>query len=89
MMAAEVVESVRTQLAPVRERMRAHPYLLAVEERRLHPAQLRPLVCEQFLILSSDLCSMAKMVSRFGGDGFVEFFRRRRRGRRSRRMIAR
>jgi thiaminase len=74
MRAAEVVDAVRTQLAPVRERVRAHPYLLAVEERRLHPAQLRPFVCEQFLILSSDLRSMAEMVSRFGGDGFVEFF---------------
>jgi thiaminase len=74
MRAAEVVESVRMQLAPVRERVRAHPYLLAVEERRLSPAQLRPFVCEQFLILSSDLRSMAQMVSRFGGDGYVEFF---------------
>jgi pyrroloquinoline quinone (PQQ) biosynthesis protein C len=74
MRAADVVESVRTQLAPVRERMRTHPYLQAVEERRLNPAQLRPFVCEQFLILSSDLRSMAQMVSRFGGDGHVEFF---------------
>jgi thiaminase len=74
MRAAEVVESVRTQLAPVRERVRAHPYLQAVEERRLDPAQLRPFVCEQFLILSSDLRSMGQMVSRLGGDGYVEFF---------------
>jgi thiaminase len=74
MRAAEVVDAARTQLAPVRDRVRAHPYLLAVEERRLRLAQLRPFVCEQFLILSSDLRSMALMVSRFGGDGFVEFF---------------
>jgi pyrroloquinoline quinone (PQQ) biosynthesis protein C len=74
MRATDVVESVRTQLAPVRDRVRGHPYLTAAERRRLEPAQLRPFVGEQFLIISSDLRSMAQMVSRFGGDGHVDFF---------------
>ena len=74
MRAAEVVESVRTQLAPVRDRVRGHPYVRAAEEKRLELAQLRPFVGEQFLILSSDLRSMALMVSRFGGDAYVDFF---------------
>jgi pyrroloquinoline quinone (PQQ) biosynthesis protein C len=73
MRAAEVVESVRTQLAPVRDRVRGHPFLLAAEEKRLELVQLRPFVGEQFLIISSDLRSMAQMVSRFGGEN-VDFF---------------
>jgi pyrroloquinoline quinone (PQQ) biosynthesis protein C len=74
MRAAEVVQSVRTQLAPIRDRVRGHPYIRAAEDKRLELAQLRPFAGEQFLILSSDLRSMAQMVSRFGGDAHVDFF---------------
>jgi thiaminase len=68
MRAADVMEGVRTQLAPLRERVHSHPYLRTVEERRLGPAELRPLVGEHFLTVSNDLRSLALMVSRFGNE---------------------
>jgi hypothetical protein len=70
--AAEVVDGIRAELQPVRQRLLAHPYVRAVEERRLDLAQLRPFVGEQFLIISSDLRSVAHLVSRFGSDFFLD-----------------
>jgi pyrroloquinoline quinone (PQQ) biosynthesis protein C len=72
MNAAELVDSIRAELAPVRDRLLGHPYVAAVEERRLDASQLRPFVGEQYLIISSDLRSVAHLVSRFGGDFFLE-----------------
>jgi pyrroloquinoline quinone (PQQ) biosynthesis protein C len=70
MTAAGLAESIRAELAPVRERLLTHPYVRAVEEARLEPSQLRPFVGEQFLIISSDLRSVAHLVSRFGTGFF-------------------
>ena len=58
MNAEELVTSLRTQLSPVRERVREHSYLKAVDERRVDLGQLWPFVGEQFSIISSDLRSM-------------------------------
>lgn len=74
MSAAELIESVRNQLAPLRDRVQHHPYLRRVQESRLDPQQLQPLVAEQFLTVSSDLRSLAGMVSRFGGSPSAALF---------------
>jgi pyrroloquinoline quinone (PQQ) biosynthesis protein C len=70
--AAGLVDRIGGELQPVRQRLLTHPYLLAVEEARLDLRQLRPFVGEQFLIISSDLRSVAHLVSRFGGDFFLD-----------------
>jgi pyrroloquinoline quinone (PQQ) biosynthesis protein C len=72
MSASELVDSIRAELAPIRDRLLAHPYVEAVEERRLDASQLRPFAGEQFLIIASDLRSVAHLVSRFGGDFFLD-----------------
>jgi pyrroloquinoline quinone (PQQ) biosynthesis protein C len=74
MRAAELMEGVQTQVAPLRERVRNHPYLRALEDSQLGAAQLRPLVGELFLTVSSDLRSLASMVSRFGGCASASYF---------------
>jgi pyrroloquinoline quinone (PQQ) biosynthesis protein C len=70
--AAGLVDRIRGELQPVRQRLLTHPYVRAVEEARLDLGQLRPFVGEQFLIISSDLRSVAHLVSRFGGDFFLD-----------------
>jgi TENA/THI-4/PQQC family protein len=70
--AEELVTSLRTELSPVRERVREHSYLQAVDERRVDLGQLWSFVGEQFSIISSDLRSMARLVSRHGGDFFLD-----------------
>jgi pyrroloquinoline quinone (PQQ) biosynthesis protein C len=72
MSASELVDSIRAELAPIRDRLLAHPYVEAVEERQLDASQLRPFAGEQFLIIASDLRSVAHLVSRFGGDFFLD-----------------
>src|SRR5207302_9003118 len=49
-----------------------HPYVGAVQEKRLRLDQLRPLAGEQLHIISSDLRSVAQLVGRFGGDFFLD-----------------
>src|SRR5919202_386168 len=70
--AAQLVDSIRAELSPIRDRLLAHPYVAAVEEGRLTLEQLRPFAGEQYAIISSDLRSVAHLVSRFGGDFFLE-----------------
>jgi TENA/THI-4/PQQC family len=72
MRAAELVESIRADLAPTRARLLEHPYVGAVLEKKLQLNQLRPFAGEQFLIISSDLRSVAQLVGRFGGDFFLD-----------------
>jgi hypothetical protein len=72
MKAAQLVESIRADLVPTRDRLLEHPYVGAVQERQLQLNQLRPFAGEQFLIISSDLRSVAQLVGRFGGDFFLD-----------------
>jgi pyrroloquinoline quinone (PQQ) biosynthesis protein C len=74
MRAADLMEGVRTQLVPLRDRVQSHPYLRGVENSRVRPAQLRPLVGEHFLTVSSDLRSLACMVGRFGDRASASLF---------------
>ncbi len=69
MEATELIESVRRELEPVRQRLLAHPYLAAVDEVEL--TALRPFAGEQWAIISSDLRSVAQLVARWGGDFFL------------------
>jgi hypothetical protein len=72
-MAAEtLVEEIRADLSPVRDQLLTHPYVSAVEEGLILLEQLRPFACEQHAIISSDLRSVAHLVSRFGGDFFLD-----------------
>src|SRR5262252_8032875 len=72
-MAAEtLVEEIRTDLSPVRDQLLTHAYVAAVEEGLIQLEQLRPFACEQYAIISSDLRSVAHLVSRFGGDFFMD-----------------
>jgi pyrroloquinoline quinone (PQQ) biosynthesis protein C len=68
--AETLVEEIRAARAPGRDQLLAHPYLSAVEEGLVEIEQLRPFACEQFAIISSDVRSVAHLVSRFGADLF-------------------
>src|SRR5919199_1535037 len=70
--AAQLVDSIRAELSPIRHRLLAHPYVAAVEEGRLTLEQLRPFAGEQYAIISSDLRSVAHLVSRFGTGFFLD-----------------
>ena len=70
--AVDVVSSIRASLEPVRARLLAHPYVAAVEGGRLGLEQLRPFAGEQHAIISSDLRSVAQLVSRFGSGFFLD-----------------
>jgi hypothetical protein len=72
-MAAEtLVEEIRADLSPVRDQLVTHAYVSAVEEGLIQLAQLRPFACEQHATITSDLRSVAHLVSRFGGDFFLD-----------------
>lgn len=70
--AETLVEEIRADLSPVRDQLLTHPYVSAVEEGLIQLEQLRPFACEQHAIISSDLRSVAHLVSRFGGDFFLD-----------------
>jgi hypothetical protein len=70
--AASLVDEIRADLAPVRDRLLGHGYVAAVERGPTELQQLRPFACEQHAIISSDVRSVAHLVSRFGGDFFLD-----------------
>ncbi len=69
--AETLVEEIRADLSPVRDELLAHAYVSALEEGLVQLEQLRPFAGEQHAIISSDLRSVAHLVSRFGGDLFL------------------
>jgi hypothetical protein len=70
--AETLVEEIRADLSPVRDQLLTHGYVSAVEEGLVQLERLRPFACEQRAIISSDLRSVAHLVSRFGGDFFMD-----------------
>lgn len=66
------MDEIRADLSPVRDQLLAHAYVAAVEEGLIQLEQLRPFACEQHAIISSDLRSVALLVSRYGGDFFMD-----------------
>jgi thiaminase len=72
--ASILVRQARAEAAPVEQQLLAHPYIRAIEEGRLPRDELRRFVGEQWHIISSDLRSVAQLVSRFGATPAGPFF---------------
>jgi pyrroloquinoline quinone (PQQ) biosynthesis protein C len=70
--AERLVAEIEADLSPVRDQLLAHAYVAAVEEGLIQLEQLRPFAGEQHAIISSDLRSVALLVSRYGGDLFMD-----------------
>src|SRR5215475_8782875 len=66
--ASALVAQIQAELQSVTERVLATPYLAALEAGRVSSAQLLTFAGQQHHIISSDLRSMALMVSRYGGS---------------------
>jgi thiaminase len=72
--AEKLVEEVRQDLREVGVRIAGHPYLDALEQRRIAPEKLRLFAGEQYHIVGSDLRSFALLVSRYGDTASGRFF---------------
>lgn len=72
--AGTLVAEIRDSLAGIDARMRAHPYVLAVEAGRVPRDRLWLFAGEQRYIIESDLRSVAHLVSRFGASTSRDYF---------------
>ena len=72
--AQALVAAIRREVAPVEEKLIAHPYLRALEAGELPREALRVFAGEQYFIIGSDLRSVAHLVSRFGGTAARDYF---------------
>lgn len=72
--ATELVASIRRDLAPIADRLVRHPYIAALDEGRLPREALRLFAGEQHAIITSDLRSVAHLVSRYGAAASRDFF---------------
>jgi hypothetical protein len=70
--AEKLIEDIRADLSPVSDQLLTHAYVAAVEQGLIQLERLRPFAAEQHAIISSDLRSVALLVSRFGGDFFLD-----------------
>jgi hypothetical protein len=64
--ALQLVENIRSDLKPLEERISDHPYLKALEEGRVSLDSLKVFAGQQHHIISSDLRSIALLLSREG-----------------------
>jgi thiaminase len=60
------VEQIRSDLRPLEDKVMGHSYLKALDEGRLQRDQLKVFALQQHHIISSDLRSIALIVSRQG-----------------------
>lgn len=72
--ATALVETIRRDLEPTTQRLRQHPYIAALADGRIPRAELARFAGEQHAIISSDLRSVAHLVSRFGATADRDFF---------------
>lgn len=72
--AADLVRLAQRDTATVAEQLRRHPYILAVEAGNLAREHLGRFAGEQWHIISSDLRSVAHLVSRYGDTPAGGFF---------------
>ena len=72
--APTLIEDVQRELKPIEEKLLRHPYVQAVEEKRVRLEKLGVFAGEQYAIIGSDLRSVAHLVSRFGGSPSRDFF---------------
>jgi len=64
--AKEVVEKIRMDLRPLDEKILGHPYIMALNEGKLPQDSLRTFAGQQYHIITSDLRSIAGLLSRQG-----------------------
>ena len=64
--ATDLVAQIRSDLEPLKERIRDHPYLSALEAGQVQRVALRAFAGHQHHIITSDLRSIALLVSRHG-----------------------
>ena len=64
--ALQLVEQIRSDLRPLEAKISCHPYLKAFEEGRVQRDLLKVFAGQQHLIISSDLRSIALILSRQG-----------------------
>ena len=64
--AIDLVAQIRSDLEPLKEKIRDHPYLSALEAGQVQPVALRAFAGHQHHIITSDLRSIALLVSRHG-----------------------
>lgn len=72
--ASALVDQIRRDLEKVNEQLFRHPYLQALEQGQIQREKLRLFAGEQYTIISSDLRSVAHLVSRFGETSSRDFF---------------
>ena len=64
--AKEVVEKIRTDLRPLDEKILGHPYIMALNKGKVSQDSLRTFAGQQYHIITSDLRSIASLLSRHG-----------------------
>lgn len=64
--AKEIVEKIRMDLEPLDEKILNHPYIVALDESKLSQDSLRAFAAQQYHIISSDMRSIAGLLSRHG-----------------------
>lgn len=72
--AKSLVTRIRLELESVHKRLLDHPYVEALEQRRIGKEKLRLFAGEQFTIIESDLRSVALLVNRFADSPSRDFF---------------
>ena len=72
--ARTIVEQARRETKGIEDRLKAHPYLLGLEARRIPKERLRIFAEQQFHIIESDLRSVALAAARAGSSRTREFF---------------
>lgn len=72
--AKALYDQIRQELQSVNEQLLRHPYVQALEEGKIGREKLRIFASEQYVIIGSDLRSVAHLVSRFGGSASRDFF---------------
>jgi thiaminase len=72
--AEALLDEIREELQPVNEQLLRHPYVQALEDGKIGREKLRLFAGEQYVIIASDLGSVAYLVSRFGGSPSRDFF---------------
>lgn len=71
---AQLLATVRGELAAVAEAIRGHRYLDAAEQGTVPVESLRAFAAEQRLVIASDRRSFAQLAARFPADPAGEFF---------------
>ncbi len=71
--ARTIVDQARRETAAIAERLKAHPYLEALQGRRIAKERLRVFAGQQYHIIESDLRSAALAAARAASPGAREF----------------